>query len=194
MVEKVSLQSHKSKTLEDTKFAHPSIDIRNNIVISAKKNQEPEISANNSVDLGACICLNLEELKCFETVEHQYERWGVVFHNCIAIQPSNPAFKARSGLVVLMGAPKNGYMEASFMRPVCSVSTYVTSSRQLVFSAYDRNRHLLAQNILPGANLANTDSVVAPNTLLTVKANNIHRITLCAFDGQFTIDDFTFCF
>lgn len=194
MVEQISLQSHKLETFEDTQFAHPSLDIRNNIVISATKNQESEVSASSSVNLGTCICLNLEELKCFESVERQYESWGVVFRNCIAIQPSNSAFPPHSGLVVLMGAPKSGYIEANFLRPVCSVSTYVTSSQRLVFSAYGHSRQLLTQSILPGANLANTDSVVAANTLLTVKENNIHRITLCAFDGQFTIDDFTFCF
>jgi hypothetical protein len=142
----------------------------------------------------SCIYLNLEDLKCFEPVERQYEQWGIIFHNCIAITPSNPAFPPHSGLVVLMGAPKSGVLEATFLRPVQFVSAFVTSSQRLVFSAYDGDGQLLTQTLLPGANLANSDSTIAPNILLSVSANNIYRVTLCAFDGHFTIDGISFCF
>ncbi|MCV3216264.1 hypothetical protein OGM63_22575 [Plectonema radiosum NIES-515] len=146
------------------------------------------------VAVPTCICLNLEDLKCFEAVERQYEQWGVIFNNSIAIQPSNPAFPAHSGVTVLMGAPKSGFLEATFLRPVCSVSTFVTSSQRLVLCAYDQNNQLLTQTALPAANLANSDSALPPSTLLSLTANDIHRITFNTFDGQFIIDDFSFCF
>jgi hypothetical protein len=194
MAEQASLQSNKIKlqASEETEFTFSSFNIQKQAVMSTALEDVSVIANPPSMEALSCVCLNLEDLRCFESVEKQYEKFGVIFHNCIAIQPSNPAFPSHSGLMVLMGAPKSGFLEASFVRPVHSVSTYVTSSQRLVLSAYDSNRQLLTQTILPGANLANTDSAIPPNTLLTVRANNIHSITFCAFDGQFTLDDFTF--
>ncbi|BAZ38631.1 hypothetical protein NIES4101_45710 [Calothrix sp. NIES-4101] len=139
-----------------------------------------------------CISLNLDTLQCFESVELQYEELGVVFSNCIAIQPSNPAFPTERGVTVLMGAPKSGFLEASFVRPVNVVNLRVTSSQRLIMSAYNRDRQVIAHDVLPGANLANTDSIIPPNALLSLKAQEIYSISLCAFDGQFTIDKFEF--
>ncbi|MFN6487779.1 MULTISPECIES: hypothetical protein [unclassified Nostoc] len=193
MVKQAALQSNKLPTIEDAKFALDNFNIQNEIKASAWRGQiEPALDAAR-VTVPTCIFLDLEDLKCFEAVERQYERWGVIFHNSLAIQPSNPAFPAYSGLTVLMGAPKNGFLEATFLRPVNSVSAYVTSSQRLVLSAYDRDRQLLAQTILPGSNLANSDSAISPNTLLSINANNIYSVTFCAFDGQFTLDNFHFC-
>ena len=150
-----------------------------------------DYTVNSSVT--ECIILDLDNLKCFEVVERQYEDRGIIFHNCIAIEPSNPAFPPHSGVVVLMGSPHSGVVEASFVRPVNSVSAFVTSSQRLVLSAYDRDRQLLNQAVLPSGNLANSDSGIVPNTLLSVSAQNIHSVSFRAFDGQFTIDDLSFC-
>ena len=141
-----------------------------------------------------CVVLHLEPLRCFEVVERQYESRGVIFHNCIAIEPSNPAFPPHSGAVVLMGSPKSGLLEATFVNPVNFVSAFVTSSQRLVLSAYDSDRQLLNQAVLPSGNLANSDETIEPNTLLSVSADNIHSISFCAFDGQFTVDDLSFCY
>jgi hypothetical protein len=195
MVKQATLQSNKLPTIEDAKFAIDNFNNRQNeITVSAWRGQvEPAIDVAR-VSAPTCISLDLEDLKCFEAVERQYERWGVIFHNSLAIQPSNPAFPTYSGLTVLMGAPKSGFLEATFLRPVNSVSAFVTSSQRLVLSAYDRNRQLLAQTALPSSNLANSDSAISPNTLLSINVNNIYSVTFCAFDGQFTLDNFRFCF
>lgn len=140
------------------------------------------------------VYLNLEDLKCFEVVDRQFQQWGVLFHNCIAIHPSNPAFPAHSGATVLMGAPKTGWLEASFVQPTCFVKAFVTTSQRLVLSAYDRENQRLTQVDIPGQNLAGSDSEIPPNISLSLKAPNIHRVTFCAFDGQFTVDDFSFQF
>ncbi|MEH2359986.1 hypothetical protein [Nostoc sp.] len=193
MVKQATLQSNKLPTIEDAKFALDNFDIQNEITASAWRGQvEPDIDTAR-VTVPTCICLDLEDLKCFETVERQYERWGVIFDNSLAIQPSNPAFPTYSGLTVLMGAPKSGFLEATFLRPVNSVSAFVTSSQRLVLCAYDRDRQLLGQTTLPSANLANSDSAISPNTLLSIAVNNIYSVTFCAFDGQFTLDRFRFC-
>ncbi|MBC1223253.1 hypothetical protein GNF10_03670 [Nostoc sp. UCD121] len=193
MVKQATLQSNKLPTIEDAEFAFDKFNIQNEIKASACRDQVESAIDAARITVPTCIFLDLEELKCFEPVERQYERWGVIFHNSLAIQPSNPAFPAYSGLTVLMGAPKSGFVEATFLRPVNSVSAFVTSSQRLVLSAYDRDRQLLGQTALPGSNLANSDSAISPNTLLSINVNNIYSVTFCAFDGQFTIDNFHFC-
>ncbi|MEH2326209.1 MAG: hypothetical protein V7K32_22150 [Nostoc sp.] len=187
-----TLQLNKLPTIEDAKFGL-DFNIQNEIKVSAWGDQGESAIDAGRVTVPTCICLDLEDLKCFEPVERQYERCGVIFHNSIAIQPSNPAFLAYSGLTVLMAAPKSGFLEATFLHPVNSVSAFVTSSQRLVLSAYDRDRQLIAQTVLPSANLANSDSAISPNSLLSITGNNIYSVTFCAFDGQFTLDNFRFC-
>ncbi|BAY45102.1 hypothetical protein SAMD00079811_27040 [Scytonema sp. HK-05] len=194
VVKQASLQSQTKQTIEDQKFSLHDFEFSNKIVDYASRGQTEQEVDSEVVAVPTCICLNLEDLRCFEAVERQYEQWGVLFNNCIAIQPSNPAFPTHSGLVVLMGARKNESLEATFLRPVHFVSAFVTSSQRLVLSAYGRDRQLLTQTVLPGANLANSECAASPNTLLSVSANEIYRVTFCAFDGQFTIDDFSFCY
>lgn len=194
VVKQASLQSQTKQTIEDQNFSLHNFEFSSKIVDYASQGQTEQEVDSAVVAVPTCIYLNLEDLRCFEAVERQYEQWGVVFNNCIAIQPSNPAFPTHSGLVVLMGARKNESLEATFLRPVHFVSAFVTSSQRLVLSAYNRDHQLLTQTVLPGANLANSDSTVPPNTLLSLSANEIHRVTFCAFDGQFTIDDFSFCY
>jgi len=109
MVNQATLQSNKLSTIGDAKFALDNF-IQNEITVSAWHGQvEPVIDAAG-VTVPNCICLDLENLKCFEAVERQYERWGVIFHNSLAIQPSNPVFPTHSGLTVLIGAPKSGFL------------------------------------------------------------------------------------
>lgn len=194
MVKQAILQSHRVSTFEDAEFAIDNFHTHNPVVTSVWQGhlEEDTVAAYDNVP--SCVSLNLEELKCFEVVERQYESLGVVFHNSLAIQPSNPAFPAQSGLTVLMGSPKSGFLEATFVQPVNWVGAFVTSSQRLIICAYDRDRQLIGQATLPGANLANSDSPTPPNTLLSVAAKGIHSVTFCAFDGQFTLDNFRFCF
>jgi hypothetical protein len=141
-----------------------------------------------------CVHLDLEELECFEIVDQQFQEYGVEFSNAIALYPSNPAFPSRSGSKVLIGSPKNGWVEATFRCPVRFVSGFVTSSRRTVLAAFDANNQPVAQAETPGPNLAGSESDVPPNVQLSLKAANIHRITFYAFDGQLTLNDFSFSF
>jgi hypothetical protein len=188
---RVSLQSQTTPMLEEPKFV-PNKLTTQETVISLGQGKTDTVANSSGEDETDFICLNLEDLKCFETVEGKYENLGVIFENCIALQPSNPAFPAHSGLTVLMGGPKSGLLEAKFIRPVKKVRAYVTSSQRLIFSAYGKNKELLGHTALQGANLANSDSVIPPNIQLSLSGEDIHRVTFCAFDGQFTVDDFSF--
>lgn len=136
-----------------------------------------------------CIRLNLESLRPFETVDHQFRAWGITLSNAIALDPSNHAFPPRSGRIVLMGAPKSGWFEIIFHRPARFCNLYVTSSQRAILCAYDRQGQLLDQDELRNANLAQTNSPSAPNARLQVYGPEIARVTLYAFDGQMTIDD-----
>ncbi|UNU25091.1 hypothetical protein [Microcoleus vaginatus] len=142
----------------------------------------------------AIVRVALEDLKCFEVVEHQFAHWGVTFTNAVAIQPSNPAFFKGSAATVLMGAPKSGLIEVSFKYPVRSVSGLVTSSRRTVLSACDIDGNPIVQDEMPAPNLVGSNSPIAPRAPLRVKAPNIHKITFYAFDGQLVVDDLTFGF
>jgi hypothetical protein len=188
-LDQLDLDQSLSTTIELSDFGYPNQPVlATPMVFDHGREPDAKILEQN------CVCLNLETLKCFEIVERQYEDLGVVFNNCIAIKPSNPAFPTSSGSVVLMGAPKGGFLEVTFACPVNTVKALVTSSQRLLLSAYNHEHQIIAQNVLPAGNLANSDSVLHPNTLLSVIANQICSISFCAFDGQFTLDNFSFCF
>jgi hypothetical protein len=138
-----------------------------------------------------CVRLDLEDLSCFTTVERQYEQWGVLFNNAVALRPSNPAYPPRSGMTVLLGAPKSGWIEATFLHPVQYVSSFVTSSRCTVMSAFNHQNQLVAQTESLAANLKNGST--HGNLRLSLNAANIYRVTLHSFNGQLTVDDFCFC-
>lgn len=142
----------------------------------------------------SCVHLDLEKLRCFEVVERQFQKCGVTFSNAIALQPSNPAFPPRSGKTVLMGSPKDGWVEAKFEVPVRSVAGFVTGSRRTILLAYDAEGQPVARTESPGANLAGSSSPTPANVKLSLKASNIHRVMFQTFDGQFTLDDFSFSY
>lgn len=141
-----------------------------------------------------CVRLDWEELQCFEVVNEQFRSWGVKFSNAIALQPSNPAFPARSGKMVVMGSPKEGWVEARFDVPVKFVTGFITSSRRAVLTAYDDQDQPVGKVESPSPNLAGSGSAISPNVQLSLQASNIRRILIRAFDGQLTLDDFGFSY
>jgi hypothetical protein len=144
--------------------------------------------------LSHCVRLDWEDLQCFEAVSHQFHQWGVTFANAIALRPSNPAYPAYSGMMVVMGAPKSGWIEATFRRPVRFVSGFVTSSRRTVLTAFDSNNTPLALAETPGANLNRVHSAHSSNLRLSLHVPNIHRVTFHTFNGHLALDDFCFGF
>lgn len=149
-----------------------------------------------------CVRLDLEDLPCFSPVDRQYEAWGVQFKNAVAISPSNPAYPCHSGSMVMMGAPENGWLEATFVQPVRHVTSFITSSRRTVMRAFNRQNQLVAEMESPDGNLDNPrpepgergSSGYSPaNLKLSVSATEIHRITFHSYHGHLTIDDFCFC-
>ncbi|MBW4466758.1 MAG: hypothetical protein KME07_15140 [Pegethrix bostrychoides GSE-TBD4-15B] len=135
-----------------------------------------------------CVRLDVEDLPCFTVVNRQYEAWGVRFENAVAIHPSNPLYPPYSGEMVLLGAPRDGWLEARFLHPVRHVGSCVVSSRRTVIQAFNRQNQLVAEAAAE-ANLGQGNTSLR----LSSAAQNIHRVTLECFDGQLTVDDFCFC-
>ena len=138
------------------------------------------------------VQLDFEALSSCTIVDRQFEAQGVRFTNAIALRPSNPAYQSDSGEIVLMGAPKAGYLEALFLRPVRFVSGSVTSSRRAVLTVFDEQNRTIACAETPGANLANSSAETPTNLPLHLSAADIRRVTFHAFDGQLTLADFCF--
>ncbi|MBF2073010.1 MAG: hypothetical protein IGS50_04500 [Synechococcales cyanobacterium C42_A2020_086] len=139
----------------------------------------------------ACIRLELEDLPRFATVERQFADRGIQFRNAVAIHPSNPAYPPHSGMIVLLAAPKSGWLEAIFRQPMQYVSGYITSSRRTILRAFDRQNQLIAQTSSPGPNLAGLHRY-APNLKLCIEASGIYRVTFDSSNGELTLDDFEF--
>lgn len=139
------------------------------------------------------VCLNLEDLKSFEVVERQFQDYGIILKNAIALVPSNPAYPTRTGSIVLMGGPKNGWLEVTFSQAISKFCCYVTSSQRTIMSAYDHQDKLLGRQSIQ-ANLAGFDPLLPPNAPLLLELPNMARITLYAFDGQLTLADLSFDF
>ncbi|MDX2213102.1 MAG: hypothetical protein SFY66_07420 [Oculatellaceae cyanobacterium bins.114] len=144
--------------------------------------------------LPTCVRLDMEDLESFEVVHDQFKDLGVTFTNAVALTPSNPAYPTRSGTKVLIGAPRSGWLEATFLKPVRFVGGFVTSSRCAVLAAFDHNNQPVAQTKSSAANLAVAGAKVPPNVQLTLSGENIHRIRFYSFDGQMTVDEFSFSF
>lgn len=147
-------------------------------------------SGELALPVATCVRLDLEDLECFTPVADQYEALGVQFANAIAIRPSNPAYLPHSGEKVMLGAPENGWIEATFARPVQYVSSFLTSSRRIVMRAFNHQNQLIAQTESLSANAS--EMADSANVQLSLKASNIHRITFEAWNGHLTLDDFCF--
>jgi hypothetical protein len=166
------------------------------MIIASPYGNQTQLDHHRQEGVSVCVRLDLEDLQCFEDVNSQFEQWGVIFSNAMAINPSNPAFPPHSGKMVLVGSPKSGFLEATFTQPVRFVSAFVTSSRRAVLAAYDQEGRSIAHAEIPEANLAGSESQIPPNLPLNVRVNipNIHRINFFTFDGHLCIDDFSFSF
>jgi hypothetical protein len=159
--------------------------------------QSTHESSNQPNPAPICVRLDVEDLPCFAVVNRQYDAWGVRFSNVVALRPSNPAYPPHSGSMVLFGAPNQGWIEATFARPVQHVSSFVTSSRRTVMRAFNRHNQLVAEAESPAANLrgadSNHDPNLRPNLRLSLDGRNIRKVTFHSHSGHLTIDDFCFC-
>ncbi|WP_159789938.1 hypothetical protein [Sodalinema gerasimenkoae] len=164
---------------------------RKNVIATVDRGNSPTSEAPVQ-EFPPRVHLNFEGLTRFEVVRDQYKQYGIHFDNAIAVSPSNPAYPAHSNEIVLMGAPKSGFLELTFDRPVQFVAGYVTSSRFTAMSAYNHLGQTITRAELPAANLANSNSSVQPNQQLIVRSPDIHRVTFYAFDGELVVDDISF--
>lgn len=138
------------------------------------------------------IKLNLGTLKCFEIVTNQFQDMGVVFQNAIAIEPSNPAYFSPTSKILLLGNPKQGWLEATFSNPVSAIQCRITSSQRTIMSVHDAQDVLLGRTELEEANLTGSSSNLNANQPLNLEFSAITKVTFYAFDGQITLSEFGF--
>lgn len=138
------------------------------------------------------IKLNLDTLKCFEVVTNQFQDMGVVFQNAIALEPSNPAYFSPTSKILLLGNPKQGWLEATFKMPVSAVQCQITSSQRTIMSVHNNQDLLLGRTELEEANLTGSVSTLNANQVLTLNFSEITKVTFYAFDGQITLSEFGF--
>lgn len=138
------------------------------------------------------IKLNLGALKGFEIVTNQFQDMGVVFQNAIALEPSNPAYFSPISKILLLGNPKQGWLEATFSTPVSAIECRITSSQRTIMSVHDAQDLLLGRTELEEANLTGSSSNFKANQSLILKFSEIAKVTFYAFDGQITLSEFSF--
>ncbi|NEQ30696.1 MAG: hypothetical protein F6K04_06790 [Leptolyngbya sp. SIO4C5] len=137
-------------------------------------------------------CLNWDSLSTFTLLSDQFQDLGVVFDNAVVVEPSNPAYPTYSGDRLVTGSPKSGWITASFIRPVKSVSGRITCSQPMLLIAFDPQQRIVAQEEITDANLATSETGLDPNQLLQVKAEDIQSVKFHCLGGQLTIAEFSF--
>ncbi|MGK7889739.1 MAG: hypothetical protein AB4042_10420, partial [Leptolyngbyaceae cyanobacterium] len=109
---------------------------------------------------------------------------------------SNPAFpEFGRGIIALIGAPKQGFINTTFTRPIRQIEACVTSSRPLAMTAFDEHNQILAQTGTVGSNLVSqshsTHSLLA-RLVLRADSATIHQVLFRCTGGNFTLSDLKF--
>ncbi|MEB3233410.1 MAG: hypothetical protein VKJ64_20550 [Leptolyngbyaceae bacterium] len=140
--------------------------------------------------------VDLETLTNFERVTEQFLDQGIRFENAIALYPSNPAYpEANMDMIALMGAPKQGFMDTTFLQPIRQIEVCVTSSRPLAMTAFNGQNQVLTQTETKGNNLANHPrAMLDPHIRLGLQTKNalIHQVIFRCSGGNFTLSHFSF--
>lgn len=190
----INLHSLPIDNVKEFKKNNSATDDQPEIIRAIPQRDLAAVKLDPALIQGSYIRLALEELKCFEVIEDQFSSWGLTLRNVVAIQPSNPVFAIGAGVTVLMGAPNSGLIEIEFQQPIRCFQGRVTSSRRTALSAYNQNDELIDQVELSGPNLASSQSMIPPNSALSVQGEGIYKIVFYAFDGQLIVGDIKFRF
>lgn len=158
---------------------------------------KPNPMPDNVADINKIIELPLDKLRSFDTVKEQFADLGVLFDNAFVLQPSNATYFPEVGNMVLMGAPRNGWIEITFTIPINYFACRLTSSQHTQVQAYDSDGESLALFDTETADYKEADRLVSappPNLDVKLHAVNIERVTLNSLDGQLVIHDICFGF
>ena len=160
------------------------------------KPQNPQAnSMPDNADLSKVIELPINSLRGFEVVEQQFADLGVLFENTVVLQPSNAAYFPVVGKMVLMGAPRNGWIEIRFTVPIIYFYCRLTSSQQASVNAYNTCGQEIFTVETTAIEHQDSDPLVSsppPNLPIAIQAANIQRVTLNSIDGQLVIHDIRF--
>lgn len=192
MIRDINFQPQPSRS--SSKPAHTELADKPNTIKNPFLNLSVEPPGQLAGRLFGHVQLSLEDMSGFTILTNQLADLGVLFENTVVLQPSNPAYPARSGNNVLIGSPRPGWLTAHFSQPVNWVSCYITAPRRTILTAFNEKDEMLAQTELSAGNLADSDSPIQPNYQLTLRVPNIHHIVVHCLGGHFTLDDLNFDF
>ncbi|NET30503.1 MAG: hypothetical protein F6K19_00620 [Cyanothece sp. SIO1E1] len=140
------------------------------------------------------IKLNFQDLKVLEPVCEQYDQWGVRFKDAIALQPSNPAFRANMEPLVIMPSTPQSSLKAYFEQTQGKVGALVQGARRITLTAFDREGKQLDQ-----ASTSTPQYITPrlkqgkelPKTRLYLEDWHIAKVIFQS-DAPFTIENFCF--
>lgn len=177
-----------------TRCSNPAAPIISNLQLRALPFPGMRVARETVVEAQPDIVhLDLSSLQCFEAVDGQYEDSGILFKNTIAVRPSNPSFLSEPNQTVLMGAPKSGLLDATFLRPAKLVSVSLTGSRRTVLTGFNTEGAIADKAEMATGNLLDSNSDYPVNhSLCLCSSKGIQRIRIRSIGGQFTVSTIVF--
>ncbi|WP_416674851.1 hypothetical protein [Egbenema bharatensis] len=89
--------------------------------------------------------LDFTDLKVFESVQDQYQRWGIRFEGAIALRPSNPAFQIEPETIVLVPEVGCSNIAVQFEQLRKWVGAVVTATQRVKLTLLNRENEPIAE-------------------------------------------------
>ena len=120
------------------------------------------------------VKLDFQELTAFERVGDRYRHLGVRFSEAIALEPSNPTFRPRTGSLVLMPPADRRSITVDFCHPIRQLEADVSGARSVTLTAFDRDGKPLCL-VGCGCEAADTDEML-PRQRLKLDIEGIAKV------------------
>lgn len=144
--------------------------------------------------LSGLLSLDLQALTLFDPVQAQFSNFGIWFERAIAVIPSNPAFSASAGRIVVMPTAGHSDLAVWFRRPCQRIRTWLTGARQIRVTALDIDQRVLAQDCQGSAVFVQPPDDASikpfPQHQIAVDAANIACVRISS-DAPFVMDGFS---
>lgn len=138
------------------------------------------------------VQLDFEDLTACESVQDQYGHLGLRFEGAIALQPSNPAFRPRSGQTALIPANTTPGITIHFRSSPQRIGAFVAGTRPVSLAAFDASHKLLSRQSIGQRRPLKDQADLTPSLpqqQLEVSGHNIARVVFSS-DAPFILDDF----
>jgi hypothetical protein len=137
--------------------------------------------------------LDFTDLKVFESVQDQYQQWGIRFEGAIALRPSNPAFQVEPGTIVLVPEAGRSKIAVQFEQLRKWVGAVVTATQQVKLTLLNRDNEPIAEQwagtvqYIQGQQVPNESF---PQHQMELIQNNIAKVEFSS-DAPFILHSFS---